>query len=71
MTDAEYRALRADFPFPWAERVYQHPRAGGIVQVIAANGTEVPIFTMTKFLSFITTRLQASPAQPPSPGATP
>jgi hypothetical protein len=69
MTDMEYRVLRAQFPFPWTERVFQHPRAGGIVQVLAANGQEVPLFTMTKFLTFITTRLQATAATPPSPGA--
>jgi hypothetical protein len=62
----EFNALRTTFP--WTERVFGTPK-GGIVQVIDRNGHEVPLFTMTKFLTFITTRLALATeaATPPQP----
>jgi hypothetical protein len=69
MNQPEYDAVRATFP--WSERVFSTPK-GGIVQVIDRNGNEVPLFTMTKFLTFITIRLaQANEAPtPPQPATT-
>lgn len=68
MNQAEYIALRATFP--WTERVIP-TKQGGVVQVLDRNGQEVPLFTITKFLSFITTRLIAAPAPAPAEATTP
>jgi hypothetical protein len=57
MTDAEFRALRATMP--WKERVFQTAR-GGVVQIVDRAGNEVPMFQMTRFLVFITARLETA-----------
>ena len=54
MDQVEFEKLKATFP--WTERTMQ-TRSGGLVQVIDANGNEVPIFTMTRFLEMITAKL--------------
>lgn len=54
MTTTEYAAIQATFP--WTQAL-QHTRVGGLVAMIDKNGNEVPIFTMTAFLSVITNRL--------------
>ena len=66
MTQDEYNALRATFP--WTEQLYTVPgRRGGHVRVLDNRGQEVPLFTLTKFLQFITTKLaQANAAGNPS-----
>lgn len=60
MDQVEFEKLKATFP--WTERTLQ-TRSGGLVQVIDANGQEVPLFTMTRFLEMITAKL-ASKAAP-------
>lgn len=40
-------------PFPWRQVVH----ANGIIQLFDAAGKEVPIFTMTEFVCFITTAM--------------
>lgn len=50
---------------PWREVTLPH----GQVMVIDNTGHEVPIFTMTAFLTFITGRL-ASEVQPGQPAST-
>lgn len=54
MDQVEFEKLKATFP--WTERTLQ-TRSGGLVQVIDANGNEVPLFTMTRFLEMITAKL--------------
>ena len=60
MSPVEFEKLKATFP--WTERTLP-TRSGGLVQVIDANGQEVPIFTMTRFLEMITKKLAAKPAE--------
>lgn len=60
MDKAEFDALKATFP--WTERTIP-TKAGGVVQVIDRNGNEVPLFTMTRFLEMITTKLAVKPAE--------
>lgn len=55
MNDAEFKRIQATFP--WTERVIPSG-LGGVVQVIDRNGEEVPLFTMTAFLHFITKKLE-------------
>jgi hypothetical protein len=45
--------LKLAHPFPWREMT--HPT--GIVHIIDAAGKEVPLFTMTGFICFITNHL--------------
>lgn len=59
MDQAEFDKLKATFP--WVERTLQ-TRNGGLVQVIDANGNEVPLFVMTRFLEMITAKMAAKPA---------
>ena len=54
MNPQEYEALKATMP--WTERVFQTPK-GGIVQVVNAQGFEVPLFDMTRFLIMITHKI--------------
>lgn len=51
MDQEEFDKLKATFP--WSEQVY----ANGLVQVLNRHGHEVPLFTMTRFLTMITTKL--------------
>lgn len=62
MNEEEFRAIKATFP--WCQRLLTQPhRQGGIVQVIDNAGQEVPLFTMIRFLEFVTSRnLRQEPA---------
>lgn len=53
MNSGEFEKLRQTFP--WREHVF-----GPRVMVLDKNNQEVPIFTMTAFLAFITNKLAAS-----------
>lgn len=55
MKPAEFDEVRKTFP--WTERITPTLKGGGWVQVIDRNGNEVPLFTMTNFLTMITTKL--------------
>lgn len=56
MTQAEFDAVKATFP--WREQVVTVPgRVGGLVRVLDNTNGEVPLFTITKFLAFITQKL--------------
>lgn len=57
MDQAEFDALKATFP--WTERITPTPLHGGLVQVINNRDEEVPLFTITRFLNLITTKLAA------------
>lgn len=54
MTDAQFAALRATMP--WSERVVK-TNVGALVQVVNAQGYEVPMFDMTRFLTMITLKI--------------
>lgn len=58
MNMAEFEAVKKTFP--WHERTIPTKNCA-LVQVIDNAGNEVPIFTMTRFLTLITTKL-AQPA---------
>lgn len=60
MTDEEYKA--AKLTMPWTEHSVQRGRQV-IIQVIDNRGVEVPLFTMTKFLTMITHKLAHAPAK--------
>ena len=47
---------------PWTERVLTRGRQT-IIQVIDRNGQEVPLFTMTKFLTYMTAKIAAVPSK--------
>ena len=57
MNPEEFEQLKSTFP--WSEQVY----ANGLVQVLDRHGREVPIFTMTRFLTMITTKLAKKPEE--------
>lgn len=69
MTEPEYQALR--LTFPWNQHLTtQRGLRGGIVKMLDRNGAEVPLFTMTRFIEYLTNRLQpraAAPVAPTSP----
>ena len=52
MTQQDLEALKATFP--WRTQVVR-TNIGGLVQLIDSRGQEVPIFTMTALLEFVTT----------------
>lgn len=54
MTNAEYQAAKATFP--WTEHVVTQGRHT-IIKIVDNAGNEVPLFTMTKFLTMITAKL--------------
>jgi hypothetical protein len=54
MNEEELKALKKTMP--WSERVVKS-QAGVRVYVIDCNGAEVPIFTMIKFLTLVTTKM--------------
>jgi hypothetical protein len=54
MTQEDYAAIQATFPWTSHKRV---TGIGGLIQVIDRYGNEVPIFTLTDFLSVITAKL--------------
>lgn len=56
MNDKEYRAAKATMP--WTEQSIQRGRHV-IIQVIDNRGMEVPLFTMTSFLTKITRAIAA------------
>jgi hypothetical protein len=60
MTDEQYKAAKATMP--WTERVIMNGRHI-IIQVIDNRGQEVPLFTMTAFLTMITAKLAQAPAK--------
>lgn len=62
MNQAEFEALQTTFP--WREQTVVVNGVGGIVRVLDRNGAEVPIFTMTRFLSMITAKLVKQPTTP-------
>lgn len=42
--------------FPWVEHI-AHSKKGGIVSIVDRNGQEVPLFTITGFVEYITSKL--------------
>lgn len=54
MTDADYQAVKATFP--WTEHVVADGKRT-LVKIIDNAGNEVPIFTMTAFLTMITAKI--------------
>jgi hypothetical protein len=54
VTDADYQAVKATFP--WTEHVVADGKRT-LVKVIDNAGNEVPIFTMTAFLTMITAKI--------------
>lgn len=54
MNEQELKSLKATMP--WREQVFQTPR-GGLVQVIDRFGNEVPLFTLTRFVTLVTAKL--------------
>jgi hypothetical protein len=56
MNDEQFKAIKATMP--WTERSIQVPGSRQIiVQIIDNRGQEVPLFTMTAFLTMITAKL--------------
>lgn len=53
MTEEQFKAAKATFPWQQALRTVPH-RQGGIVQMIDCNGMEVPLFTMLAFVQAVT-----------------
>lgn len=54
MTEEQFNQLRATMP--WREHVTNTQR-GAVIQIIDRNNLEVPLFVMTRFLTYITARL--------------
>lgn len=70
MTEQEYQALRTTFP--WNQHLTTaRGMRGGLVQMLDRNGNEVPLFTLTKLVNYLTTRLQPRAPQPPASPTTP
>lgn len=60
MNQKEFDAVKDTFP--WTEQTFLTTN-GAIVRVVDKNGNEVPLFTMTRFLVMITTKLAAKAAE--------
>lgn len=56
MNEDTFKTLKATMP--WTEQSFATNR-GALVQVVDNQGREVPIYTMTAFLAFITSKLVA------------
>lgn len=56
MTDEQFRALKATFP--WTEHSVNNGKHT-LIKLIDNAGNEVPLLTMTAFITFITARLAA------------
>jgi hypothetical protein len=54
MDQVEFDQIKTTFP--WSERILQ-TNVGGLVQILDNRGHEVSIFTMSRFLQMITTKL--------------
>lgn len=66
MNQVEFESIKSTFP--WTERIVTAPGViGGLVQVIDRNGNEVPLFTMTRFLEMITSKLAPKPEEEGQP----
>ncbi len=57
MNEQELKELKATMP--WTERVYRTPK-GGVVQMVNNRGEEVPLFSMTNFLTHVTAAIARS-----------
>ena len=62
MKAAELEEIRKTFP--WREHIVPTTK-GGLVQVLDHNNQEVPLFTMTRFLTMITTKMALKPEDQP------
>jgi len=55
MTRDEYDQIAATFP--WRTEIV-HSGIGGVVRMVDCNGAEVPLFTITRLLEYITQKLK-------------